>query len=143
MTIDALDEALIALLREDARMAVSELARRLQVARTTVAARIERLERQGVIAGYTLRLSEDHERGRIRALVLIKVASRANAAATAALRRLREVTELHSISGEYDLAAVVSAASVQALDAAIDTIGETEGVERTASSVILATKFQR
>ncbi|MGH6948122.1 MAG: Lrp/AsnC family transcriptional regulator [Kiloniellales bacterium] len=143
MTVDALDEALIALLREDARMAVSELARRLEVARTTIAARIERLERQGVIAGYTLRLSEDHERGRIRALVLIKVASRANAAATAALRSLREVTELHSISGEYDLAAVVSAASIQALDAAVDTIGEAEGVERTASSVILATKFQR
>ncbi|MGO9756089.1 MAG: winged helix-turn-helix transcriptional regulator, partial [Roseiarcus sp.] len=56
------EELLLALLRENARASVASLARRLGVPRTTVQSRIERLERRGVIAGYTVRTSESHER---------------------------------------------------------------------------------
>ena len=67
------DEALLSLLREDARMPTAEIARRLQLSRTTVQSRIERLERSGVIAGYTVRIGDEHERERIRALIMITV----------------------------------------------------------------------
>lgn len=61
----------------------------------------------------------------------------------AELKEIREVRTLHSISGEVDLMAVVAAGSVAALDAVVDRIGALEGVERTQTSVIMATKFDR
>ena len=72
MTSDP-DQALLTLLRENARASAAELARRLGVSRTTVQSRIERLERKGVIAGYSVKLSADYERSLIHAHVLITV----------------------------------------------------------------------
>ncbi|EBU8132065.1 AsnC family transcriptional regulator, partial [Salmonella enterica subsp. enterica serovar Java] len=54
MTTDP-DQALLNLLRGNARASTTELARRLGLSRTTVQSRIERLERKGVIAGYSVR----------------------------------------------------------------------------------------
>lgn len=137
------DELLLSLLAENARAPVSELARRLGLSRTTVQARIERLERGGVIAGYTVRMSTAAERALVRAYVMITVKPKHAAPTIAELKEIREVRTLHSISGEVDLMAVVAAGSVAALDAVVDRIGALEGVERTQTSVIMATKFDR
>lgn len=137
------DELLLSLLAENARAPVSELARRLGLSRTTVQARIERLERGGVIAGYTVRVSTAAERALVRAYVMITVKPKHAVPTIAELREIREVRTLHSISGEVDLMAVVAAGSVAALDAVVDRIGALEGVERTQTSVIMATKFDR
>lgn len=143
MKENAGDELLLSLLSENARASVSELARRLGLSRTTVQARIERLERSGAIAGYTVRLSTAAERALVRAFVMIVVKPRHAGQTIAELKDIREVRTLHSISGEVDLMAVVAAASVAALDAVVDRIGALEGVERTRTSVIMATKFDR
>jgi len=137
------DELLLSLLAENARTPVSELARRLGLSRTTVQARIERLERGGVIAGYTVRMSTAAERALVRAYVMITVKPKHAVPTVAELKEIREVRTLHSISGEVDLMAVVAAGSVAALDAVVDRIGALEGVERTQTSVIMATKFDR
>ena len=60
-----------------------------------------------------------------------------------ALQRMPELRALHSVAGVFDLLAVVEAEDVPSLDAAIDKIGAVEGVERTQSSIILSTKFER
>ena len=57
--MDDLDHRLIALLRRNARTPVADLAKALGVARGTVTNRMARLEREGVITGYTLRLRPD------------------------------------------------------------------------------------
>lgn len=137
------DELLLSLLSENARMPVSELARRLGLSRTTVQARIERLERSGAIAGYTVRLSTTAERALVRAFVMITVKPKHAGRTITELTDIREVRTLHSISGEVDMMAVVAAGSVAALDAVVDRIGALEGVERTQTSVIMATKFDR
>ncbi|MGV8944510.1 winged helix-turn-helix transcriptional regulator, partial [Thermomonas sp.] len=66
MRISTPDELLLSLLRENARASTAEIARRLGLSRTTVQNRIERLERQGVISGYTVRVNDEYERSRIR-----------------------------------------------------------------------------
>ncbi|MFD2236589.1 Lrp/AsnC family transcriptional regulator [Aureimonas populi] len=137
------DELLIALLAENARAPVAELARRLGLSRTTVQARIERLEREGVIAGYAVRISEAAERALIRAHILMTVKPKHAARTIAQLKEMREVRTLHSVSGEVDLIAMVAAGSVAALDSVVDRIGELDGVERTQTSIILATKIDR
>jgi DNA-binding Lrp family transcriptional regulator len=59
------------------------------------------------------------------------------------MRKLAKVRALHSVSGEFDMIAVVVTPTVGDMDTLIDRIGALEGVERTTSSIILATKFQR
>ena len=143
MMLDGTDRAVIALLRENARIGHAEAARRLGLSRTTVQARVESLERRGVIVGYTLRLAEEVSRRLVRAHITIVIAPKASAAVTTALQRMAELRALHSVAGAFDLLAVVEAEDVPSLDAAIDRIGALDGVERTQSSIILSTKFER
>ncbi|POR48694.1 Lrp/AsnC family transcriptional regulator [Bosea psychrotolerans] len=143
MTIDQTDRLLLVLLTENARAPVAELGRKLGLSRTTVQSRIERLERRGVIAGYTARLSDDHERGLVKAHVLITAMPKLAPKVEAELRRIPEVRTLHSVSGHFDMIAIVVAPSIGELDQLIDRIGALEGVERTMSSIILSTRIER
>ena len=141
--MDETDRALIDALRENARRPIAELARALGLSRTTAQSRLERLERTGVITGYTLRLSETHERGQIYAYVLITLAPKQAPAVITAMRAMPAVRLLQSVSGGFDLVAVVAAPSVAAMDQVIDAIGAMDGVERTTSSIVLSTKVDR
>ena len=143
MTIDATDEALLRLLRANARLPAAELARALKLSRTTVQSRLERLERNGVIEGYTIRLATAFARSLIRAHVLITVTPKAASGAERDLKRIPQITALYSVSGPHDLIAVIEAVSVEQMDHLIDEIGALDGIERTASSIILSTKFVR
>jgi len=143
MTIDQTDRLLLVLLTENARASVAELGRKLGLSRTTVQSRIERLERRGVIAGYTARLSDDHEKGLVKAHVLITAMPKLAPKVEAELRRIPEVRTLHSVSGHFDMIAIVVAPSIGELDQLIDRIGGLEGVERTMSSIILSTRIER
>lgn len=142
-TISDTDELLLALLRENARASTAMLARRLGLSRTTVQSRIERLARRGVIAGYTLRTSDEYEKGLVRAHVLITALPKLAARVKSALRHMPAVRTLHSVSGAFDMIAIVAALSIQELDKQIDQIGVLEGVERTMSSIILSTRINR
>jgi DNA-binding Lrp family transcriptional regulator len=141
--LDKTDLALLALLRDDARAPTAELARKLKLSRTTVQSRMERLERRRVIAGYTVVVPDELEAGLVRAHVLITLAPKRSGAIEVALRKIPEVRVLHSVSGPFDLIAVVAAASIGELDALIDRIGGLDGVERTTSAIVLSTRIQR
>jgi len=142
MQIDVTDQQLLTLLRDNARMPVTELARRLSLARTTVQARIERLENTGIIAGYTLRTSAAM-RPPLRATVLVSVEPRSAPAVLSRLRSLPGVETVHTTSGRFDLLAQVTAATTTELDATLDHIGEARGVRSSESLIHLATKIDR
>jgi len=141
--MDDLDEHLLQRLRDNARAPVAELARSLGLSRTTVQSRLARLERTGVIAGYAVRLSEAREAALIHAFVMLTVEPKQATAVTTALKRMRGVRKLQSVSGPFDMIATVEASNVSDMDAVIDEIGGLNGVERTNSSIVLATKFDR
>jgi DNA-binding Lrp family transcriptional regulator len=143
MTTDSTDRRLIALLREHGRMPVADLSRRIGLSRTTIQSRLERLERQGVIRGYTVLLSDEYERGLIRAHVSLMVAPKSLAAVEAGLRRLHEVRQLYSVSGGVDMIALCEAETVAEMDRVIDRIGMVEGVQRTTSAILLSTRIAR
>mgnify|MGYP002076853170 CR=1 FL=1 len=105
--------------------------------------RIERLERTGHIVGYTVRVADEHERGQLKAFVMVTLQPRQSASIEVALRRMPEVRALHSVSGPFDLIVSVTAASVEAMNATIDRIGALDGVERTTSAVVLSTRIDR
>ena len=141
--LDKTDTALLALLRADARAPTAELARKLGLSRTTVQSRMERLQRQHVIAGYTVVVPDALEADLVRAHVLITLAPKRSGAIEVTLRKIAEVRVLHSVSGPFDLIAIVAAASIGELDALIDRIGSLDGVERTTSAIVLSTRIQR
>jgi DNA-binding Lrp family transcriptional regulator len=141
--MDDIDTRLLDALRENARAPTAALARALGLSRTTVQSRIERLERDGVIAGYAARLSDAHERGQIHAYVMMTVSHKQAVAVITAVRRLAGVRSLQSVSGPFDLIARAVAPTVADMDALIDALGTIEGVERTTSSIVLSTKINR
>lgn len=141
--LDDADKRLLALLRENARAPVASLARALGLSRTTVQSRIERLERRGVVGGYTVSVPAEAEQDTVRAHVLVTLAARQSGAIELGLRRIPEVRTVYSVSGPFDLIVVVAAASIGELDGLIDRIGALDGVERTTSAIVLSTRLQR
>ncbi len=141
--LDEIDRQLLALLREDSRRQVSSLAEALGVSRATVYSRIARLEDERIITGYTVRVGAEHHRRMIRAHVMIKVLPKYMRETERNLAAIPQLTTLHAISGEYDVIAEIEADDPEALNELIDDIGMLDGIEKTTSSIILATKVQR
>lgn len=141
--MDELDRALVAQLSADARVSLAVLARRLKVARSTVQARLDRLEASGTIAGYTVKLGEAARQGRIRATVLLTIEPRSQGAILARLKAIPEVERIHTTSGRVDLLLQVTAGSTMALDAVLDQVGEMAGVRASESLIHLTTKLDR
>ena len=143
MTIRDTDAKLIALLRANAREPTASLARKLGLARSTVQERIARLEREGAIKGYTVRLADEAHSRKLRAIVMISADPKQAERVTAELRRMPEVRSLSAVAGAYDMMALVETDTTARMDASLDRIGNAAGVARTVSSIILSEKFAR
>ena len=133
----------MALLGADARMSVALLARRLKVARSTIQARLERLETSGIIGGYTLKLGEAARQGRIRASILLSIEARAQAGIVTRLKSIPEVERAFTTSGRFDLLLQIAAPNTQVLDQVLDEIGTITGVQSSESLIHLSTKIDR
>lgn len=141
---DEKDAELLALLRTDARLPATTLANRLGVSRSAVQQRLARLERDGIIVGYTAVLGEKAApHGMLQAHVLIEVGARDLPRLVSSLKSRHEVRRCYTASGQFDLLVMVEAASTQQLDLVLDWIGENPGVRRTVTSLLLSTKFER
>jgi len=137
------DRQLIALLRANARESVASLARKLGVARSTVKARLARLEASGAIAGYTVRLGQTPERPAITAHVLLEANAKKADALIREMRALPAIRGLYAISGAFDYLAIVETPTTHEMDAILDRIGRIDGVTKTETSIALSVKFER
>ncbi|GAA0842350.1 Lrp/AsnC family transcriptional regulator [Marinobacter szutsaonensis] len=141
--INSQDQKLLMLLRQDARTSITDLARALGVSRSTVQNRLARLEKAGIIRGYSVELGGEYLANQVEAHVSIKVIQKLTARTNMALEDISQAVQLFSVSGEYDLIAIVQAQSLEELSKVLDDIGNLEGVERTNSAVVLETRFRR
>jgi DNA-binding Lrp family transcriptional regulator len=137
--LDDIDRDLIALLRDHARMPVAAIAKKLKIARGTVQNRMARLERDGVIVGYTVRLRPNVERHRIRAIMSIEVAGHHGEAVGRALRGNPNVVALHSTNGRWDFVAEVRADHLESFDVVLNAIRSIEGISNTETGILLST----
>ena len=141
--MDDTDRHLLALLQANARASAAVLARKLHLARTTVVARIARLERDGTISGYGLRLGARIEQAAVRAYCGLRVEPRKASAVITALERLPEVEEVSAVSGEYDYMVLLRCDTNEQLDALLDRVGQFDGIHQTHTSVVLSRKIDR
>ncbi len=142
MPITLEDRRLLSLLRADARASTAAIARQLGASRSTVHERIRRLERTGVIAGYTLRTSESLGK-MLSALVLLNVDAHESDRVVRELKAMPSCTGLRAVSGVFDYVATVEAETTADLDVQLDAIGRLSGIERTQTLVVLSTRFER
>ncbi len=141
--MDELDRGILAILGADARTSVAVLARKLKVARSTVQARLERLEGSHVIAGYTVKLGEAARQGRIRATVLLTVEPRAQPNVLTRLRAIPEVESIRTTSGRVDLLLQIAAETTATLDDVLDQVGAITGIKSSESLIHLSTRLDR
>ena len=137
--MDELDHKLIAHLRGNARTTVAALAKRLQVARGTVQNRIARLERDGTIAGYTVRLGTAVDERGITALMTIAVEGNRLESVLRTLRGDPSIVTLYTTNGRWDLVAEIRADTLQAFDQVLSRIRLVEGIAGTETSLLLST----
>jgi DNA-binding Lrp family transcriptional regulator len=142
--LDELDRHLLALLQADARLPTAELARQLKVARTTVVSRIARLEREGIVAGYGVRLGRaTEEQSSVRAFCALSVQARGAGAVIKVLERMPEVEGAWAVSGEFDYMVLLRCESPRQLDELLDRLGQLDGVRQTQTSMVLSQKIDR
>jgi DNA-binding Lrp family transcriptional regulator len=141
--LDQKDRDLLALLQINARESTANLARKLGLARTTVLARLNRLESSGVIEGYGVRIGRAQAAQGVAAYVGISILPKSGAQVLKALARYPELEHLTAVSGQFDYVAVIRCASTGHLDKLLDAIGALEGVKQTLSAIILATRIDR
>ncbi|QOK85095.1 Lrp/AsnC family transcriptional regulator (plasmid) [Ralstonia solanacearum] len=138
-SLDDTDRELIGLLRENARLSIVTLAKKLRVARATAQNRIAKLERDGVIVGYTVRLRPNVDSQRIRAITCIAVEGNR---ATEIRRRLTghpNVVALHTTNGRWDLVAELRTDTLEAFDTVLNELRLIDGIANTETSILLST----
>ena len=136
---DPLDDRLITLLRHDGRRSISDLALELGVSRATVRARIDRLERSGVIIGYTVILRADTVAAPVRGLMLIEVEGHAADRVVRALSAFPEVVEIHTTNGRWDLIVELASPTLADLDGILRRIRLIPGITGSETNLLLNT----
>jgi DNA-binding Lrp family transcriptional regulator len=137
--MDELDQQLLSILRADARTSVATLAHRLKVSRGTITNRIARLEDQGIIVGYTVRLRPDVQHNEIQAWMSIVVEGNETRAVIANLLGEPGVAALHDTNGRWDLLAELRARNLTELSAVLERIRLIKGIQTSETSIHLAT----
>ena len=136
--MDDIDRQLIALLRNDGRASVASLAKALGVSRGTVQNRMTRLQRDGTIIDYTVRLKPDVEEQRMRAFMTVSVEGNQVDAVIRALRGEPAVAALYSTNGRWDVVAELRADSLEGFDRVLSRIRQIEGISQTETSLLLS-----
>lgn len=136
--LDQTDRAIMRCLRENARMPLVALARAIGLSRSATQERLSRLERGGIIAGYTLR-TPARSMGGITAWLHITTSPGVSCTAIAPqLRTMQDFAVIHSLAGKPDIAALVTLPDHTALLTLRDEIAEMDGVADVVSTVVLA-----
>lgn len=137
--MDSTDHQLLSLLRANARLSVASLAKTLHVARGTVQNRLARMEADGTIVGYTVKLKPQAEDQKVRALMTVAVEGNRTDEVLRALRGDPAVSALHTTNGRWDIVAELRADSLEAVDRVLGRIRTIDGISNTETSLLLST----
>lgn len=137
--MDSQDHRLLALLRENARLSVAQLAKQLGVSRGTVQNRIDKLVEQRVLLGFTVRTTSESAAYRVRAVMLISVEGDRSDAILKTLRGYPEIRALHTTNGRWDIVAELGTDSLETFDEALRSIRTIKGISNSETSLLLST----
>jgi len=132
--LDALDEKLIEILKEDARTRNVVIAQRLGLSEGTIRTRIKRLVNRGIIRSFTIKTVGKN----VKAMVDVGIRVNVNTTAIAgAIMELPGVEEVYEVSGDVDICVIVDVMSTVELNEIIEKIRTFPDVSFTRTRVIL------
>lgn len=137
--LDAIDHELIRLLRYNARTSISDIAIRLNLSRATVRSRLNRLENNGTILGYSAILPTDIDENAIRGIMLIEVDRHHADRVVKSLSGFPEVNAIHTTNGRFDLIVELNTKDLVEFDAILRRIRLINGVTISETHLLLAT----
>lgn len=143
--LDEIDERLLAELTKNARVSLVTLGERVHLSRNAVRQRVERMERDGVIGGYTVSRGKNRSGSYpIRANLFVYRADRMRGdAVLSTLRSIPEVVRCDILSGDFDLLVTVEAESAERMQAIWEAISALPEVANTITTLTLATTVDR
>ena len=136
-----LDNQIIALLKRNARMLVTQMARELGVSRVTIDAHIKKMETSGIISGYTVKLGTEEFRHKVSGWILISVQANKEEHAIEKMIGTPEITRLHTTNGKWDLAAEIQVPTLEHFDAVISKLRQIDGITETDTSLLLSSRI--
>lgn len=135
--IDSFDEKIIKILQNDARKPFVEIANTIGLSESAVRRRIKNLTDNNVIKKFTIEINNSEKTS---AITLISVASSSDTSTvTSKLLKLEGVDVIYEITGQYDIAAIISAPTISEINSYIDEVRKIEGVSDTNTVIILKT----
>jgi DNA-binding Lrp family transcriptional regulator len=142
--MDAIDRKIVALLRQDARRSYQSIGQRVSLSAPAVKRRVDRLEADGVLQGYSALVDPGRFGWSTHAFVALYCEGRMAAAEVrAAVERHPEVEAAYTVAGEASAMLHVRARDTSHLEQALERIRDHPGVSRTQTQIVLSTLFER
>jgi Lrp/AsnC family transcriptional regulator, leucine-responsive regulatory protein len=140
MELDTVDRHILALLQENCKLPLARIGERVGLSAPSVAERIDKLEKSGVIRGYTAVLDARRLGKDITAFIGVFIEHpKVISPFEKAIDRFEEVQECHHVTGQHTMLLKVKADNTSTLEKLIRKIRSIEGVTRTETSVVLST----
>jgi DNA-binding Lrp family transcriptional regulator len=134
--VDKFDQQILALLRADARLAVSQIAREVNLSRSAVSERIRQLEQRGIISGYHAQVAPPADAGIKAYLELFYQGGRCENYVER-MRSFSEVRRCSGISGETDMLVYIEAPSMQRFSEIREEIENYPGMQKVKTHVVV------
>ncbi len=142
--MDAIDRQIIALLREDARRSYQSIGARVNLSAPAVKRRVDRLEADGVVTGYTAQVDPSRFGWNTHAFVALYCEGRMAAhEVRGAVEHHPEVEAAYTVAGEASAMLHVRARDTTHLEEALERLRDHAGVTRTQTQIVLSTLFER
>lgn len=138
--MDDTDKRLIAHLRQNGRASISELAAELQITRTTVRTRLEKLTDGGEIVGFTVLTRSDVATHPVRGLMMLEIVGRHTEKIARILGKIPQVQAVHSTNGAWDLIIEVGTETLEQFDQVLTDIRRNEAITRSETNLLLSTR---
>ena len=133
--VDEVDEKILSILREDSRKSFVEIADAVSLSEAAIRRRVSNLIKSGVISRFTI---ETNVGPRANAISLLSVnPSFPTSDVSARLRKMKGVDSIFEITGEYDVAVIVSGSNIAEINSTIDDIRKLQGIDDTNTVVVL------
>lgn len=137
--MDTLDQKIVTLLRGDGRRSISDLAVETGASRATVRARIERMEQDGTILGYTVILRADALEDVVRGIMTIEIEGHVTDRVIRTLGGFPEISQIHTTNGRWDLLLELSASNLTDFDSVLRKIRLVPGITGSETHLLLST----
>lgn len=129
------------ILKKNARLPINSIAEQLGVSRLTVQRKIKKMEESGQILGYTVRLEKEKFKHKVKGWMTINASANKEEKAIKKMMQIPEVTSLYTTNGKWDLAAEITANSLEDFDRAVSKLRAIDGIETTETNLLLSSRI--